>query len=501
MTNVILVSLDTLRADRLGCYGYPRALSPNIDCVARQGTLFHNLLSPHIPTFPAHTTLFSGRDIFDHRVTNQSDANEPPGGIAMLAEVLQRQGFFTAAADNMGRWFAQGFELYRAYDWDTKATKEWRKGEAVTEAALEILNTAAAQPKPFFLFMHYWDPHTPYLPPAPFDRIFYEADEKNPANPSMEQLWSFKTFASYFAEWMPGVTDIEFPKAQYDAEVAYMDSCLAHLFTRIEELKLTENTLLVLTADHGEEMDEHGAWFDHHGLYDTNLRVPLIMRLAGKIPVGRQVGQQITLLDLAPTILDFLELDPPARKKMAGTSFVPVLTGAADSGAAAAPGIYISENTWMKKHGWRTANWKLICPLETPDVHGRSEPELYDLNADPREDRNLAQSMPEIVQQLTVAMSAHVEARLAATKQPHPLLTQPISHRSISSMKAAVPQDDAVIGHEVNASQQAPRGAEKPPVEAGLSGRAFVENSVEARKRSRAWRRRAARALKRLLRF
>src|SRR5262249_20083233 len=154
-----------------------------------------------------------------------------------------------------------------------------------------------------FLFFHYWDPHTPYLPPPPFDRMFYDGDEKDPRHQSMAPVWESPWFRNYFSEWMPGVTDIEFVRAQYDASIAYTDHCFGALFDRLAAPDLAE-TLLIVGADHGEELDEHGCWFDHHGLYETNVRVPLLIRPPGG---GSRRGPvdagDVTLLDLAPTVL------------------------------------------------------------------------------------------------------------------------------------------------------------------------------------------------------
>ena len=115
----------------------------------------------------------------------------------MLAEMLQRAGFYTAAADNLGRWFSRGIEYTETYAWDTSAPHDWRKAEAVNTAARKVIDAAARQDRPFFLFLHYWDPHTPYLPPAPFDRMFYGGDEKDPANRSMNRSYSIFNNSSY----------------------------------------------------------------------------------------------------------------------------------------------------------------------------------------------------------------------------------------------------------------------------------------------------------------
>ena len=461
--NVILVSLDTTRADRLSCYGHYRRTSPHIDRVAEEGVLFTDHFSPHIPTYPGHTTLMTGRDIYAHQVTSQSHAPEPTPGIKMLAEILKEKGYFTGAADNLGRWFARGFDVYQTYSWDVTAPRDWRKGEAVASAALEVLDIAAAQDKPFFLFFHFWDPHTPYLPPPPFDRMFYRGDEKDPRNDSMKALWAFENFNRYFAEWMPGMTDTEFPKAQYDAEIAYMDACFASVLTRIDELGVTRDTLLVLTADHGEELDEHGHWFDHHGLYDTNLHIPLILRCPDLLPAGQRIGGLTSMLDVAPTILDVLELaDLAAEAGMQGQSLLPLINSPSATCRGTTDYLHITENTWMKKRGIRTHRWKLIVPLETPDLHGNSDVELYHLPDDPGELRNVAQERPDVVLRLTRLMEEWIETRLSATGLPDPLPRQPIPLRRVGTMDVAVPRDKTLIDQKpAGTVQRNPEGDKK----------------------------------------
>jgi arylsulfatase A-like enzyme len=470
--NVILVSLDTTRADRLSCYGHHRRTSPHIDRVADEGVLFTSHFSPHIPTYPGHTTMMTGRDIYAHQVTSQSHTPEPATGIRMLAEILRDQGYHTGAADNLGRWFARGFDDYRTYAWDTSAQRDWRKGEAVTSTAISVLDAAAVQDKPFFLFLHFWDPHTPYLPPAPFDRMFYRGNEKDPANRSMDRLWSFDCFNRYFAEWMPGVTDIEFPKAQYDAEIAYMDACLASVLTRMDEVGVTGDTLLVLTADHGEELDEHEHWFDHHGLYDTNIHIPLILRCPDRLPAGKRIGGLTSMVDVAPTILDLLNLnEAAAAERMQGRSLVPLVDSPSATDRGTTDYLHITENTWMKKRGIRTHRWKLIVPLETPDLHGNSEVELYHLPDDPGELNNIAREKPDVVEKMTRLLEEWVEARLAETGLPDPLPAQPIPLRRIGNMDAAIPARVGPVGEACN--DQAPE-AETPGGDARLPEGDFI---------------------------
>ncbi|MBW3623296.1 MAG: sulfatase, partial [Armatimonadetes bacterium] len=243
--NILLISMDTQRADRLSCYGYPKPTTPHLDAVAREGVRFTSHISPHIPTFPAHTTMFTGKDVYTHAITGQSRATELDPSIKTLAEIFRQNGYFTASADTLGRWFARGFERVESYGWTPDPDGSLRKGEAVNRTAIPLLEECARQSQPFFMFIHYWDPHTPYLPPPPYRRMFYGGDERDPANRSMEPVLNFEPFMHYFREWMGDVTDIEYVKALYDGEVAYLDACLGQLFTRIDELGLKDDTLLV----------------------------------------------------------------------------------------------------------------------------------------------------------------------------------------------------------------------------------------------------------------
>lgn len=428
--NVILFSLDTTSARHLGCYGYGRNTSPHLDRFAEGGAVFERCFSTHIPTHPAHTCMLTGCDVMRHRIVAQGAKTELSPEIPMLAEILKGLGYWTGAADNLGRWFGRGFDRYEGYQWAPDPDGGWRKGEAVTRTALSVLNEAAAQEQPFFLFFHYWDAHSPYLPPAPFSRMFYGGDEKDPRNHSMDPVLNFPPFMYYFRQWIGDVTDIEFPKAQYDAEIAYMDFCLQHVFQRLDDLRLSEETLVILTADHGEEMDEHRMWFDHHGLYDTNVHVPLILRMPGTIPAGLRVPGQVRVLDLPPTVLDLVgRSELAAELGMQGRSFAPALSGSLPEGTARS--LFLTECTWMRKRAVRTPEWKLIVARDHPDLHGCPPVELYDLAADPGEQHNLAAARPEVVGELRAELDGWRERRLRETGLPDPIEAQEITLRQI----------------------------------------------------------------------
>ncbi|HIE50753.1 MAG TPA: sulfatase [Armatimonadetes bacterium] len=444
--NVLLIDIDTLRADRLGCYGYRLNTSPHLDKIAAEGVLFVECYASHIPTHPGHATLFTGKDVMTHQIVTQGGKVDLDPSIRQLAELLQENGYFTAAADNMGRWFSRGFEVYEGYSWSTQleALEEgWRKAEAVNEKALRLLEQCAAQRKPWFLFLHYWDPHTPYLPPPPFNRMFYGGNEKDPNNHSADKMWAeYEPFRDYFNSWMPGVTDLNFPCRQYDAEIAYCDAVLARLFTRVDELDLWDDTLIIVTSDHGEELDEHEMWFDHHGLYDTNLRIPLILRHPS-LPAGKRMYGFVQHQDFAPTILDFVGLGHLIeRERMPGMSLLPLIHGDLHTGTCDV--LYLSECTWMRKRGLRTHTWKLIRALE-PDFHGRPPVELYHLPSDPSEQVNLAEERPEVVEELTEQLEAWRQRRMSETGLPDPLETQGITLRRVESVQVAIPANQRLV--------------------------------------------------------
>ena len=175
----------------------------------------------------------------------------------------------------------------------------------------------------------------------------------------------------------PGITDADFVVAQYDGEIAYMDACIQRLLTRVDELGLSDNTLVVINGDHGETLDEHDCYFDHHGMYECTLKVPLAMRLPGRLPEGVRVKGYNQHKDLTPTILELLDIETDIA--FDGRSLIPMVEGKRHTHESE---FYITECTWMRKHGWRTPEWKLIIALE-PDFHFKPEVELYNLISGP----------------------------------------------------------------------------------------------------------------------
>jgi arylsulfatase A-like enzyme len=447
--NVLFIAIDTLRADHLGCHGHWRTTSPHLDALAARGVRFAQHISPHIPTHPGYTTMFTGKDVLTHQIVAQGGKVELSESVRTLPQVLQRRGYFTAAADNLGRWFNRGYGVCEGYGWAHEGTQPMRKAEAVNETALKVLDACDSQDRPWFCFLHYWDPHTPYLPPAPFSRMFYSGDETNPAHTSArEMMQEYPAFMYYFQDWMPGLTDVEFPKAQYDAEIAYVDTALAHVLTKVAQMKGGEDTAIIVTSDHGEELDEHQMWFDHHGLYETNLHVPLIMHHPERLYGGEVRPGLTSHVDVAPTVLDLVGLSDAAEaEKMEGRSLLSEVAGppsacgghpATDAGVGAVTDrdcIYLTECAWMKKRGFRTPRHKYIESLHD-ELHQRPPFELYELQADPGEQHNLADEQPQILADFQARMQAFVSRRLAETGLPDPQSVQDITLTQVGSPPA-----------------------------------------------------------------
>jgi arylsulfatase A-like enzyme len=419
--NVVLFGVDSLRADHMSCYGYHRQTTPHIDRLASEGVLFEHNYCPHVPTTSGYGTMLTGMDAFSTTMVALRHIGGMPEEVKSLAEILGEKGYTTTCVGFQGNPAARGFETYVNFEgWGDWEHRPSLKADNLNAVAIPELDRLAAQEKPFLLFLRHMDPHSPYLPPAPFERMFYSGDEFDPANESLKPVMEFKPFCDYFGCWFPpGCTDAEYIIAQYDAELAYMDASLQRILTRIDELGLRDDTLVILNSDHGETLYDHECWFDHHGMYECTLHVPLIMRLPGKLPSAKRVPGITLHQDLVPTILELLDLKPKPRLRFDGKSQLPLMRREVSTNYS---GFYITECTWMRKHGWRTSEWKLIHALE-PDFHFKPEVELYNLLEDPEENHNLAQQEKRIVAALEAKMQQWIRKREKQTGRPNPMST------------------------------------------------------------------------------
>jgi arylsulfatase A-like enzyme len=349
--------------------------------------------------------MLTGREAIAHNIINIGGGVPMEDGIPMIQEILQQRGYTTAAVDTMGRHFSRGFDEYHSPEWDRSDPLTLRRAEQVTDMAVPLVEKFKKEDKPFFLFLHYWDPHTPYLPPEPFREMFYDKtrDPYDVNNHSMDPAWNDEMFKWYFHDWMPGVTDTQYVNALFDAETAYMDWQLRRLFAALEPIQ--EDTLVLITADHGEILDEQLGFYDHHGLYEGDVRVPLILFAPGVLPAGKRVPGFVQNTDFLPTFCELLGIED--EFKLEGKSLLPLINGERDGNYDE---VYLSEATWEVKRGLINDDYKFIQAYE-PDPHGRPMQELFDLKSDPTEQKNLAEEKPEVVAELKARLDAWVAKR------------------------------------------------------------------------------------------
>ena len=418
--NIVLMGIDSLLATHMSCYEYHHLTTPHIDRFAQGGTLFERTYSPHVPTTSAYASMLTGMDVFGTQVVALRHKGPLRPEIKTLPEILREVGYETTCVGFSGNPSSRGFDNYLTYSgWGSWEERPSPKAQNLNEVTIPELDRLVEGGKPFFLFLRHMDPHSPYLPPPPYERMFYHGDEYDPENRSMEPVMEFKPFCDYFARWMPpGVTDKDYIIAQYDGAIAYMDACIQTIFNALEAHGIFDETIVIVNGDHGETLYDHECWFDHHGIYDVTLHVPLIIRYPGKVPAGKRVGGFNQHKSLVPTILELAGIETIIP--FDGGSLMLLVRGEVASYESE---FYLTECTWMRKHGWRTPEWKLIIALE-PDFHFKPPVELYNLIEDPDENNNLAEVYPDIVASLEMRMQKWIAKREAETGFKNPIMTQ-----------------------------------------------------------------------------
>lgn len=373
--NVIFILVDTLRADRLGTYGYGRATSPNLDAFAREAVKFDNARSQSSCTFPSANSMLTSR--WPSAFLGQPEgALGIPDSIPSLAEILRLNGFHTVAVSassvvrktpsrfNPSGGFGRGFDVFQE-------DCVWKSAACVNRQAAEHLRS---EERPLFLYLHYLDPHGPYRPPKTWRRKFARG------RPSMK--WVRIGDPNPIGDWLykekpnPGFTpaDLRFLKDLYDEEIAFFDSQFAELLAAMRATGRLDDSLVVFSSDHGEEFLEHGHVKHCRTLFDTSIKVPLLMWIPGV--EARTVSRPVQNLDLVPTILDYLGIE--AETPFAGRSLRPLIE---EDSRAAVDGLqYGLQGTYRSASDGR---FKLIQDL------GSGAVSLFDLAADPGETRDV----------------------------------------------------------------------------------------------------------------
>jgi len=411
---VVFVSMDTLRADRLSCLGHPRQLTPNLDRIAGEGALFTQAFATDIPTQPSHTAMFTGRfgvntGIVSHfHPRAQLDLDVP-----WLPTLMRDHGYATGAVDHlfaMKDWFVRGYDDYMPPPGRSRSP-----GSVINEIAFPWITKHADDD--FFLFVHFWDAHIPYVPPSPHKERYTEASvgRQDPLiNQKLRSRPTYPLFKQNLYDHLDVIPNLEYVADLYDAEVAYLDHEIGRLFNHLERHDLLDDTLVVLFGDHGEVMTEHDAWFDHAGLYDCVVHVPLILWAPGRVPVVR-TDAKVALIDVLPTVVELLGQDPVPG--VDGRSLLPLMRGETEGHRDA---IMLSEATWQAKRGIRTEEWKFIRCYD-PGVYPRAGIELYRLADDPDEQHDVAAEHPEVVAQMEALLDTWLDEQLLG--RPDPMLT------------------------------------------------------------------------------
>ena len=413
--NIVFIIIDALRARNLSCYGYPMPTSPNIDRLAKEGVLFEKSFSCTNGTDPSLTTIFSGKYPLSHGIVRHGERVEnlknPLANTSLLPEILKQEGYYTMAIDWLSRWHRLGYDYYsgmpqkidrvsslkerikphifghpRIYKFAKSlaqklpAGKPYEDAAVITERAAHLIRDNRA--RKFFLFLHYWDTHVPYQPPARYSARF-QLEEKDMAHRDVI--------------------------ARYDGSIAYVDHHINMLMKTIEEEGILDNTLIIITADHGESLTDHEIYFAHHGLYDPTIHVPLVFWGPSLLPKGRRVHSLVQHFDIFPTLMDLLGV-PERGAGCDGKSLLPLINGEIEQLHEA---VYSIDSQGADgKRAIRTNQYKFTTALSEEAaicqvcgcMHGDLE-ELFNLNEDPGEEMNLLKKRPEIASTLKHALS------------------------------------------------------------------------------------------------
>ena len=401
--NIILITVDTTRADRMGFLGCKKGLTPNLDVLARQGVVFEKAYSQAPLTPVSHATIFTGTYPQFHTVT---DFGHPlPALLPFVPEILQKTGYRTAAfigslildpKANMAPGFDRGFDFFDAGFHPKRGPTEDRY-HSVERRAGDVVGHAIGwmnknRQSPFFIWIHLYDPHAPYDPPAPFDKRF--ADD-------------------------------------YDGEIAYADSALGKLFSYMRQRGLYDRALIAMMSDHGESLGAHGESMHGIFLYDETIRVPLVFKLPGDLLAGRRVGSRVRLVDVAPTLLSMLSL--PLPPTFQGESLVPLMKPSMKSGQKPRADLPAYAET---DYPHRAFGWSSIRSMRTGKYLFVRAPrrELYDESRDQGAEHNLAVTSPAVAETLQAQLDQFREHTSSYHEKPEPASVSSEQSENLSAL-------------------------------------------------------------------
>ena len=439
--NVVFVVLDACRAHNLSCYGYDKPTSPNMDSIAREGVMFENAFSTINVTDPSLTTIFTGYYPTSHGMTKQAEMEFVPNPkIKFLSEILKANGYTTMAVDWLSRWHERGYDWY---GYQPKLGKDvislkswainirnlikfllpydkiptpiisalrkvyniilpswyprWYDAKKTTDIAINLIKEN--KNKKFFLFIHYWDTHTPYNASSHIWKKFYKKKYGKSVEDVLGSLL-LEDDITFYKKWIGNTKDIDEVIAMYDGAISYVDGEIGRIYEYLDKIDILDDTIFVITSDHGECLTEHGIFFDHRGaLYDEVLRVPLIIR-SSTFSQKVKVKGFVQHVDILPTLLELLNIRYEAD--FDGKSLIPTIT---DNKNIRDYIFAVMENE--AKYAVRNEKYKYILQNADSKIlkrfknqQGVSEiEELYDLQ-ERNESENLIEIYPEVAKNM-----------------------------------------------------------------------------------------------------
>lgn len=407
--NVLVITLDTTRADHLSVYGYERPTSPALEALASHADVYERAYSTSSWTLPAHASLFTGRYPTSHGMRHDpagelvlSEAIDAPKGIraralardaVTLAELLRTAGYRTGAVV-AGPWLHHEFGLSRGFqDYDDDAVQRTRRAVEVTDAALRWLREDG---EPFFLFLNYFDPHAPYAPPPHYRHSFLPRDVRVDLRSALQA------------------------PALYDAEILYMDEQVGRLLRGLRERGLYESTLIVVTADHGELLGDRGTWGHERYLWEPLVRVPLLVKPPGPPRSGRREESPISMVDILPLVLESVGLEAPEGvqgrlHRRPGQPFFAEVRPMSGKG---------STGDWRAM--WR--GWIKVLS------NSLGESYLFDLERDPHESDNLAEADAERAARAVAELTREFDGLPAPTDSGPTLAVDPETREALREL-------------------------------------------------------------------
>jgi len=409
--NVILISLDTLRADHLGCYGYSRNTSPGIDKLAKDSAVFLNTFATSPWTLPSHVSLLTALNCINHQVYNSDEKMDP--SIKTLADFLRSKGYLNSAITG-GGYVSGIFGLNKGFD-SYHVRGQLNDSSSAERAAQGVLGFIERnKDRNFFFFLHSYQIHSPYFSPPPYDEMFLAKDaEWKKVNLGELRLNHQHRFKPLSDKKRQNIIDL------YDGEIRYTDEKLiTPIVDKLKSLELYDDTMIILTADHGEEFYEHNSWAHSHSVYDETIKVPMIVKFFNSEHAGRKIDKFARIVDAMPTILEALNIDHSGHY-MDGESLFSLLLdnseGTEERVFLSELAPYAGENRIPRKMAINQGRNKLIINEEfspeslayyvfpPPEIQ---KMEIYDLTNDSKELLNLFEKEPSLARRLIDFMNA-----------------------------------------------------------------------------------------------